>query len=42
MKQQLLKAGVKEDEMKWTGLNDLFEDNEKITKEEIFNHLKGQ
>ncbi len=40
MKQQLLKAGVKEDEMKWTGLNDLFDNNEKVTKEQIFNHLK--
>ena len=40
-KSMLLKAGVKEDEMKWTGLNDLFASNPKITKEEIIEHLKN-
>ena len=39
-KSMLLKAGVKEDEMLWTGLNDLFASNPKITKDEIINHLK--
>ena len=39
VRNMLLNAGVKEEEMKWTGLDDLLAQNKKITPEEIKQHL---
>jgi len=38
-KRMMSKAGVKPDEMTWTGLNDLFAENDTVTKDQLIKHL---
>lgn len=38
-RKMLLKAGVKPDEMEWTGLNDLLATNDNLTKTQLIDHL---
>lgn len=38
-RKMLLKAGVKEEELEWTGLNDLLANNDKVTKTQLIDHL---
>lgn len=38
-RKMLLKAGVKPDEMEWTGLNDLLATNDNVTKTQLIDHL---
>lgn len=39
LKGQMLNAGVKPDELKWTGLDDFLEENPKVTKQEVSDFL---
>ena len=42
MRNMLLKeAGVREEELAWTGLDDFFNSKKKVTKQEIIEHLKA-
>lgn len=41
LKGQMLNAGVKPDELKWTGLDDFLEENPKVTKQEVSDFLEA-